>query len=342
MQTLSDITRILLDDNQPAYTLRPEVMALKDLLLDAQGTPTHYDNPADGETYTDNGLAVSPKWAEMCLDEYVRTIKFLRGLNAAIRAVRASSGASPINVLYIGCGPFASLALPLMSIHGAEDVVFTLIDIHEESISSVARIAAHFDLTDHIKDLEVQDALTYKIDAASPPDILVMEIMQACLDKEMQVPVARHILAQAPDVIMVPEAIHVDLTLIQPSIEYDTMLTGDLEKLHRSRQHIGRVFSLTKETIIDWRDIDGDVLPAAEIVIPPYSSDTHQLMMFTEITTFGSHRLQNRETGLTAPQIHSSIVSTRPGQQIKFKYKLGHKPGLVGEMTAQASEPLTT
>ena len=342
MQTLSDITPILLDENLSPYTLRPEVMALKELLLEAQGTPIAYDNPADGESYTDNGLAVSPKWAEMCLDEFVRTIQFLRGLNTAIQTVKTHSNGQPVRVLYIGCGPFASLALPLMSLYSAEEVVFTLIDIHHESADSVMRITTHFGLADRIESLRVTDALTYQVDPVNPPDILVMEIMQASLDKEMQVPVARHILQQAPSVIMVPEEIHVEVKLIEPSVEYSAMFSSDVEALARSRQTVGRVFSLTKETVSAWAGIEADVLPAAMIKIPEYSSDTHQLSMFTEIVTYGQHRLNNRDTSLTAPQVHASIVSTTPGDHIQFEYQLGQCPGLVGMLVKKPEDTLTT
>jgi hypothetical protein len=342
MTTLAKITAILLDDTRLPYTLHQDVMALKDLIVGAQGTPTLFDNAADGESYTENGLAVSPKWAEMCLDEYVRTIQFLRGLNTAIQTAKSESSARPVRVLYVGCGPFATLAMPLMSIYSAEEVVFTLIDIHQESADSVMRVANTLALADRIEHIHVIDALTYQIDPANPLDILVMEIMQASLDKEMQVPVARHILAQAPSVIMVPEAIHVDVKLVQPSVEYDTMLSGDLEALARSRQTIGRVFSLTKETVADWADIKGETLPAATLKIPAFDADTHQLMMFTEIITFSQHRLNNRDTGLTAPQVHPSIVSTTPGDHIQFEYQLGLCPGLVGKLVTEPGDALTT
>ena len=342
MTTLAKITATLLDDTRLPFTLHQDVIALKDILLEAQVIPTSFDNAADGESYTENGLAVSPKWAEMCLDEYVRTIQFLRGLNTAIQTAKSQSSARPIRVLYIGCGPFATLAMPLMSIYGADETVFTLIDIHQESADSVMRIASKLGLADRIEHIHVIDALTYQIDQANPPDILVMEIMQASLDKEMQVPVARHILAQAPSIIMVPEAIHVDVKLVQPSVEYDTMLSGDLEALARSRQPIGRVFSLTKETIADWSSIEGGTLPAATVKIPAFDSNTHQLIMFTEIITFGQHRLHNRDTGLTAPQVHPSIVSTTPGDHIQFEYRLGQCPGLVGKLVTEPSDALTT
>lgn len=342
MQTLSDITRMLLDENVSSYTLRPEVMVLKDLLLDAQGTPTAYNNPADGESYTDNGLAVSPKWAEMCLDEFVRTIQFLRGLNAAIQAVKSQSSTRPVRILYIGCGPFATLAVPLMSTYSADEVVFTLIDIHQESADSVDRIVNTLGLSDRVQHIHVIDALAYETDSANLPDILVMEVMQAALDKEMQVPVARHILAQVPSVVMVPEAIHVDLKLVQPSVEYATMLTEDQEALARSRQDIGRVFSLTKETVADWANIEIETLPAATLEIPAFNADTQQLVMSTEIITFGHHRLNNRDTGLTAPRVHPSIISTTPGDRIQFQYKLGQNPGLVGKLVTDAIDDLKT
>ncbi|MBA3350936.1 MAG: hypothetical protein H0U23_00670, partial [Blastocatellia bacterium] len=133
-EKLSSATRSILDASRPAYSLRSEVLELKAIFEQAGGlAPDTSRDISSGETLTSGGTAISPTMAAMCVDDFARTVQFIRGPHAAIQAVRTKASDRPVRVLYAGCGPWAPLAIPLMTIFAPRDLHFSLIDIHCDS-----------------------------------------------------------------------------------------------------------------------------------------------------------------------------------------------------------------
>ena len=111
---LRELTRLLLDGQASAEALRPEVLELAAILASAQTSVSgRREGIANGETRTTEGLALSPSMALMCADDYLRTIRFIRGTYAAIADLGKQIPGRPVRVLYVGCGPLATLAAPL-------------------------------------------------------------------------------------------------------------------------------------------------------------------------------------------------------------------------------------
>ena len=63
-----------------------------------------------------------------------RTVKFIRGMHDAIKEAQRLNPGKRISVLYAGCGPFGTLALPLTTQFQSHEVEFTLLDLHNESV----------------------------------------------------------------------------------------------------------------------------------------------------------------------------------------------------------------
>src|SRR5688572_5160662 len=85
VDSLRAITQSLLDPGRPAFSLRNEVLEMKSVFEKAGATfPESAGDIAAGETVTSDGVAISPKMAAMCVDDFARTVQFLRGVNAAI------------------------------------------------------------------------------------------------------------------------------------------------------------------------------------------------------------------------------------------------------------------
>ena len=330
---LRELTELLLDPQSPAYSLRTEVLALKSILSRLGPKLAEPEQNIDfGETHTSDGIAISPTMAAMCADDHARTVQFLRGTHAAIEAARAGVRDRPVRVLYAGCGPYAMLATPLMSVLSPEDAVFTLLDIHETSIESARSILEGLGLAASVDAYVTANACAFRIDAERPPDLLLMEVMQACLQVEPQVAVARHLLPQAPQAILVPEEVRVDLRFVDPRREFDldggeraSVIAG------RDRSSGGTVFTLNRSTIEDWAGIAGARLPGTSVRIPdPY--DTKRVpMLFTYIRVFGEHGLGDYDSGLTSPHALRLTHDLTAGQLLRFHYELGNDPELVCE-----------
>lgn len=324
MPELRRLTEVLLDDGTPAFALREELLGVVAILTRfGSGLAEEHEDIARGESLTANGVAISPTMAAMCADDYVRTIQFLRGTHAASRAALAEVDARPVRVLYAGCGPLAPLAIPLMTILDATRARFTLLDIHQPSIDSARAIVTALGLDASVIAYEVVDATHYAVDDALAPDVIVMEIMQACLDKEPQVAAARHLFPQAPQARVVPDEVRVDLVFVDTRHEFATW-----EAQSRDRSPAQTVFALNRATVAEWEAIGGDRLPAADAFVPDPLGERYEPKLFTRICVFGDLRLEDYQSGLTCPRALPDDPRITAGRRLRFHYELGASPRL--------------
>lgn len=331
-ERLRTLARAILDEGAPPSTLRPEVLEMSEILASAgPAGQARVEDIAAGETHTPDGIAISPAMAAMCAEDYVRTIKFIRGLRAAIAGVRAREPGRPVRVLYAGCGPLAVLAVPVMAVVPGAEAVFTLLDIHPASIASATAIVEALGLADRVAGLEAVDAGRYRIDAARPPDVIVVELMRACLEAEPQVAVTRHLLAQAPGAVLVPEEVRVELALVDVSREFDLRGLGHGGgEWRRDRIPVAPVFVLNRETVASWETARDGTLPGATVRIPDPLERRYQPLLFTVIRTHAEHVLRDYESGLTCPRTPSVEGKVVPGATVRFDYELGERPRLRG------------
>jgi hypothetical protein len=330
MERLLELTELILDSRNLAYMLRPEILEIKEILA-ASGTYSARpgEDIASGETRTSHGLAVSPTMAIMCADDYMRTIQYLRGTHAAILDLRARIPDRPVRVLYAGCGPCATLASPLMAVLPASEVAFTLLDLHSESIESARSVVETLGFGGHVKAYETLDVMEYHIDPDEPPDLVVSEVMQVCLGVEPQVAVTRHLLAQAPQAVIVPEEVRIELSMADPAREFDIAPAEDGEfEAKRDRITVGTAFALNRETVASWGNDNAHRIPAATLEIPAKLEQRYLPMLLTVIQVYGDHELRDYDSGLTIPKPLS--VAAGPGDRIHFCYEMGATPGLEG------------
>jgi len=288
----------------------------------------------EGETPSAEGLAISPTQAAMCAEEPQRTAMFLRGLHEAIASVIETKSPHPVRVLYAGSGPFAALAVPLMTLFPPELVRFTILDIHPVSIKHVKSVVRRLGLADRVDAYVVADACEYTIPRDSVPDIILSETMSTALETEPQVAIMRHLLSQVPEAILVPESVRVDAYLVDTSDEVRVIVPeseGSADKSQPDRISLGPVFELNAATIRSWASLSGDSLPAATIDIPPPPTPLYRPYLFTTITTYGKHRLRTHDCNLTGIREIAGSEEFSDGGSMQFSYRLGGCPGLVGE-----------
>jgi hypothetical protein len=320
----------ILDARHPHHALGPELTAFTQILR--RVAPFKIDpcnDIAAGETRTERGVALSPTMAAMCADDLGRTVNFIRGLHAAVHDKSHRSVDQATHVLYCGCGPYALLALPLMATTSPDDVKFTLLDIHERSIDSARTLIDQLGYSDHVLGYEVRDAAHYRIQPNEAPEVIVMEIMNACLEKEPQVAIARHLLGQAPEALLVPQSVRVEARLVNLAHEFSS---ADQPLPQRDRIPLGTVFELSAMTIKAWGDLGKDQLPASSIEVPANIPDGYDPMLFTVIQIYGEWSLSDYDSGLTLPKPLPVRGTLRQGGRIDFTYRLGQHPKLVGEL----------
>jgi len=335
-ERLRHLASAILDDATPAYACGPEVALLADLLR--AHAPVQIDPDrvrSDGEVRTAHGLALSPTMAGRCADDIARTVVFARGVHAAVREARAARPHTTVSLLYAGCGPYALLAIPAMALRGPQELRITLLDINEASIASARAVLAALGLTYHVDGFVVADACRYQIPADRRPDLILSETMNACLEREPQVAIARHLLRQAPAAALVPRSVRVDARLIDTAKEFAFVDTPNRPSVsaERGRTFLGEVFELSAETIASWPDAERDRLPAATIRIPRPLARGYVPRLFTTVVVHPGHVLRAYDSGLTLPTPIPYYRALRGAETLDFHYRLGPTPGLACEVT---------
>lgn len=330
LDELTRITRAILDPDRKLMDLIPAAAALRDLF--ERRTDFRVDDGRDvgaGQTRLDSGLAISPTLAAMCIREPFRTLAFIRGLNEAIGdALRPDR---PVRVLYAGCGPYALLALPLMTLRSPEEARFTLLDTHQECLDRAMALIDSFGLAGHLDGGLCADAARYRVPPDRKPDVIVSETMAVCLHNEPQVAIARNLLAQVPDARMVPQSVSVEACLLNWSREHILMpadYVGDFPEPDRDRIMLGKVFELDAANILGWEGIEGDRLPAGRVRIPSRPASHYRPQLLTRIAVYGETRLQDYDCSLTVPQQLPGRPKFAGGEALQFHYQLGAHPEL--------------
>jgi hypothetical protein len=332
LTSLRRVTSVVLDSRRPASSLRWEVAEMTAVLANAGSNRAalEVDSSRNG-TATPNGLALSPTLAAACAGDFARTVQFLRGTHAAMLDVRIRYPDRPARVLYAGCGPYATLAVPLMTIFSPAEARFTLLDIHPESIQSVESIVDALGLAAFIARCEALDVRAYRAGRGPAPDVILTEVLQAGLEAEPHVAITRHLVAQAPAAVLIPEEVCVELGLVDPAREFGSP-EPNADETPRERIPAGSVFVLNREAVKSWQGLGDDRLPGSVVRIPNSIERRHLPMLFTTIRVYRNHVLKEYESGLTHPRVFAGTRALAAGDTVRFHYELGSQPRLAGEV----------
>lgn len=311
---LHAIAAQLLDPASDIATLSAAANAFYDLCV----ALSDWKDSTQKATQLASGKAISPEDAARCIQDFMRTAKFLQGLEAAIKTAQLRFPGTQIQILYAGCGPFAPLALAISTRFSATEIQFTLLDIHQESLDLAARLFQTLGLTNHVKAFVLADAATYQWPAALPLHLVVSETMQRALDKEPQVAITQNLAPQLCEGgILIPENIRVEVVLCIAAKEFPEAGGGD-----QFRIPLGVLMDLNQDTVTS------ELLTTAVVMQAPTDmAELPHCLLFTTIKVFDGFVLNAYESGLTYPMTVYPLDKIKAGEILEFQYELGTAPG---------------
>lgn len=327
LQKLKGLGEVLAESDTSLGDLFSASGSLYDLFLQASGMD-ETDEACRRSLTLPAGKALAPVWAAHCIHDFMRTRVFLRAVLRAVRVARQRFPGAPVHVLYAGCGPFASLVLPLIPLLGKNEAVFTLLEVSPPSLGFLEKTVAAFGVSPCIREIVQADATTYRVDPSAPVHVLVAEMMQAGLQQEPQAAAMLNLVPQlAPGGIAVPECITVHAGLFHPK--------RNTERMTRSKGPSGEVyrlltpiFELSKTEIERLGQHGAENFPEIEVAIPADRDPLfRQLALFTTIQAFESERLDIWESALTEPLVVLPLDAGRPVRAVAFRYEMGVEPG---------------
>ncbi len=161
-------------------------------------------------THVDGGVALSSRHALDCLEDPLRTVRFIAGLYYALKDTLASIKQRPLQILYAGCGPGAPLLLPFLHEFDPDEIEVTLLDLNPTSLQSAKQLVDHLGLDAYIRVYELTDAVTYVHPKDLGLHLVVSETMDKGLTREPQVRITQNLAQQLhPKGLFIPEAISI-------------------------------------------------------------------------------------------------------------------------------------
>ena len=318
--TLAAIRDVILDESSSTQQLHAALDRYAQLATDITGIAP--DPSFDGwatDAFLDQGVAINPQAAANCLKDYQRSVAFIRGVHAAIEFTRHRFPGEVIQILYAGCGPYATLLLPLLDQYDPTELYICLLDIHQRSLDGVQALISHFGLDAYGLKLVCADAVNYQHNTSL--HLIITETMQKSLEQEPQFAVTANLAPQLHSGgVFLPEKIEVTLALAEleqaPIISLGAVLTLSAASAPSLRKSATRnESSSTLE------------LPAVKLQVPALA-EAHGLeaTLFTRIQIFQDYWLHAYDAEITLPQRCHDISSVQGGDLIRVTYQLGSYP----------------
>jgi predicted RNA methylase len=276
-----------------------------------------------------SGTAIGTTWAAMCIQDFVRTKRFLKAIYQAINDMLETKMGAPIQILYAGCGPFATLLTPLLTIFNKDQIQCTLLEINPLSILMLNKIIETLEVESCIKEIINIDATKYVIDQNNVPDIFICETLQAALRKEPQVAIYLQLGPQVNEkTIFIPEQIDIHCGLLNASLDHKRMI-GELDEGYSSFLILKPLLKLNKYTykiLPHSEGLPGKQLFAAEAQLPNDLDGFDRVCIFTKIKLYQDIELDYWESPLTIPIQYSGLRTEQAGTGLNILYELGEEP----------------
>jgi len=312
-QTLKKLTGVLLSETAQIGDLHKAVHALHDLFADAAGIAA--GDVTDDPIYLASGKAISPIQAVHCLLEFKRTAVFIRGIYKAILHLQQVFGGKRINILYAGCGPYATLLTPLTTLFSPDEINFILLDINSICLDAAGKLYEHLKLTAYVKKHVLADASVYRIEEEDEIHLIVSETMQHALKKEPQVAIMLNLIPQLPaGGIFIPEEISVNAKLT--SGREESLGLTEEDKVPE-RIDLGMVYSIGTQRAKPHKTVTFN--------LPKDTGSHNSLNLFTDIKVYKNDILTTNDCSLNLP-LRLCEIDIIKEKQVSFTYQMTDKP----------------
>ncbi|KGL61992.1 hypothetical protein [Polaribacter sp. Hel1_85] len=268
------------------------------------------------ETIISGGIALSSTHARDCLEDPIRTARFLKGIYKAILVAQDRFPNEKISILYAGCGPLGTLLIPLLHRFSSNEIEIVVLDIHQTSIDSVKKIIKKIKCETYIKEYLVTDATRYKHSVQNPLHMIVTETMDKALTKEPQVEITRNLGNQiVNNGIFIPEKIEIQRGYSFFAKEFVFKTKEDISLLIAKKEEIKteKLFSITSKI----ESLESFNFESDWISIPSNFKKTPDICLYTSLIIFDDIYLTKSESLITNPYCVKSLYNVKTK-----KYKL--------------------
>ena len=326
MNDLCQLTNIILDDSRAPIEHLETLDALKSALLGLTGIAGEGEDHRN-DVHTEDGLAIGTEWAARCLDDVARSTKFIRGVRRAIQDRLDRSPGEPVELLYAGTGPFATLVFPLLQIFTPEQLQLTLVEINEMSVAALRRLFARPEYAGFVREIHHADCTKLELESWARIDILLSETMQFALQREHQVPITQYLAPRLRgDAVLIPQKITVGLAALEPA--------GGLGEW-RVEPLAAPLLELTKDGL--GSPVAADGVPGTEakphaLTLPARPELEGVLALTTDIHVYGEHHLGFNDSGLTIGKTLYPEGGAAADRTFTWYYGYRPEPGVVWEL----------
>lgn len=286
----------------------------------------------DNEVAVKGGVALSGLHAAACVDDFFRTVSFIKGVYKAINKLDKMFPQKTINILYAGTGPYATLILPLLPLFDSKRLSVIFLDINASSVDSVRNLINIFGLNAYNFDFVVADATTYQIPDNFPVDLVVSETMHYGLTLEPQVAIVKNLSPQMPPhAILIPQQINIDFGYSffakEPFVSKFADIPKGYNKLqpYEYRKIIDRLFTINKELFVNQVNNDSKIV-SSFYPIPQDFNNHPDVCIFTGVTILDDIKLSTAESLITNPYCIISLLNLVGSSHIQFVYDFSDMP----------------
>ena len=278
-----------------------------------------------------NTASISANGAARCMlaREDVRTLFFFRSLVEAISEVHHKKTGLPVNILYAGCGPYATFLTMVAPLFTPQDIQFTLLEINEVSFQAAKKLINKTGLSKYVSEFSHANAVEYKVRAQKHFDILISETLNFGLHGEPIVPILLNLLPQLPkDVIVIPENVWLDIAFVKTR-DLPNGSASDLRKLDIE-------IPFWKTTVFELKKGLQNQLASAEekdhcekiSINLPELKDYDFLAVFTKVVVYKNYIIKTAESDFTEPIVERLTDEEKNSRRMEVAYYLKPIPEL--------------